>query len=122
MELNEKDFYLLTVAIDIKEYIASFYPSLYEEIMVGEDGFYSDYELVKALCTMIKEKDTYYDQLLESLTDTLDCGMDDLISGVLILNDGRQLALASRILFRLEFVDRPLFVKPSPLPDFVKDF
>lgn len=122
MELNEKNFYIIQIAIDIKEYVASFYPSLYDEVMLGEDGFYSDYEFVKALCHMIKEKNTYYDQLTESLTDTLERGMDDLISGVLVLNDGRQLALASRILFRLEFVDRLPLVKLSPMPDFAKYF
>lgn len=121
MKLTQREYNILQVAFDCKDYIYSYRPALMERI-INTDDFNSNYDFVMALYKMIDEEGADLAYLKSELLGILEFQCEELTIGVLDLNYGRELTLISRILYELEHINWVPQKKMPPLPDFVKSF
>ena len=121
MQLTHREYNILQIALDSKDYIYSYKADVLENIM-SQDEFDCNYDLVMALYQMIEENGKDLAYFKSKLIEILDNGCEELATGVLDLNWGRELTLISRILYELERVNYIPTKKLPPLPKFAEEF
>lgn len=121
MELTQREYNILQICFDCKDYIYSYRPTLMDRI-INKDDFNSNYDFVMALYKMIDEEGADLTYFKDELLGILEYQLEELSIGVLDLSYGKELPLISRILYELEHINWVPPKKMPPLPDFVETF
>lgn len=121
MQITQREYNILQICFDIKDYICSYREDILERIL-KLDGVNSNYDIVMTFYRIIAEDGANLCQLKKELTEVLEYDMDELVSGTLDLNFGRELSLVSRILYELENINWVPTREKTPMPEFAAKF
>lgn len=121
MQISQREYNILQIAFDIKDYLSSYREDVLENLLKRDD-IYSNYDIVMTIFNAIDEEGADFNHLKNEFTEILEYGMDELATGTLDLNFGRELTLVSRIIYELENINWVPTKAMSPLPDLAAEF